>query len=746
MTGTSSALASALADRYTIERELGRGGMATVYLAADLKHRRQIAIKVLKPELAAALGAERFLREIEVTAGLAHPHILPLHDSGEADGFLYYVMPYVAGESLRQWLERETQLPVEEALRITQQVASALDFAHRQDVVHRDIKPENVLLHEGVAMVADFGIALAVSAAGGERLTATGISVGTVEYMSPEQAMGEDLDARSDIYSLGCVLYEMLVGEPPYTGPTAMAVLAKRLSDPVPSARRLREAVPGSVDAGLVRALARERVDRFGSAREFAEALLATEEDEEVAALESIVVLPFENLSPDPENEYFADGLTEELIAELSGIGDLRVISRTTALKLKGTQESVPEIGRELNVHYVLEGSVRKAGNALRITAQLIDAVTDAHIWADRYSGTMEDVFEIQERLARTIVEQLKVTLRPEEERRIAKRPISDPVAYECYVRAKHEMAKWTQDALDKGVELLEKSLAMQGPNELLFATLGIAHTRYFILGIRSEEVLLERAAEWAAKAFELNPESAGGHVVRGLVLWHQGRIQEAVRDFKAALRSDPQNADAIQWLACSAGVSGHLDTARSYYKRLVAVDPWGGMNPGWVEYYDGCFEASVEGYRKEYEMDPNSPYARWAYGNVAVWAGRIDEGSEILDKVVRDYPETTFGRFSAFLTSALRGKRDEALRAMIPELKEAAWQDIQLSWLVAAVFSILGMKDEALDWLEQAVRRGFVNYPFLTQQEPYLESVRGEPRFRSLMEEVKRRWEAFEP
>jgi TolB-like protein len=486
-------------------------------------------------------------------------------------------------------------------------------------------------------------------------------------------------------------------------------------------------------------------VDRFGSAGEFAEALVA-EAGADVESKKSIVVLPFANLSPDPDNAYFADGLTEELIAELSGIGDLRVISRTTAMKLRGTQKDVPEIGRELNVQYVLEGSVRKAGNSLRITAQLIDAVTDAHLWADRYSGTMEDVFEIQERLARTIVEQLKVTLRPEEERRIAERPVSDPVAYECYVRAKHELAKWTRGALDEGVALLEKSLAMTGPNELLFATLGIAHTRYFVLGIKSDEELLAQAERWAAKAFELNPASAGGHVVRGLVLWHQGRIQEAVHDFKAALRSDPQNAEAMHWLASSAGVSGHLGAARSYYKRLVAVDPWGGMNPGWVEYYDGRFDASLEGFRKEYEMDPQSPYTRWAYGSVLVWAGRIDEGCEVLDQAVQDAPETTFGRVAAFLTCALRGKSDEAIRVMTPELREAAWGDIQLAWMVAAVYAILGKKDEAIDWLEQAVRRGFINYPFLAEQEPFLTSIRGEPRFQSLMKEVKRRWKAFQP
>src|SRR5207302_1406183 len=267
-------LTAALAGRYRIERELGRGGMATVHLAHDLKHDRPVALKVLRPEVAAALGAERFLREIAITARLDHPHILTLIDSGEADGFLFYVVPYVRGESLRTKLEREQQLPLDAALRITEQVASALDYAHRQGVIHRDVKPENILLHEGEAMVADFGIALAVLQEAGERLTATGVSVGTPEYMSPEQAAGDrQLDARSDVYSLGAVLYEMLAGEPPHTGPTARAVIAKILAAPPTRLAVVRRDVPGTVDAALARALGKAPADRFASAAAFASAL-----------------------------------------------------------------------------------------------------------------------------------------------------------------------------------------------------------------------------------------------------------------------------------------------------------------------------------------------------------------------------------------------------------------------------------------------------------------------------------------
>jgi serine/threonine protein kinase len=319
-------LRAALGSRYAIHRLLGRGGMAAVYLASDMKHGRPVAVKVLLPEIVPALGGDRFLREIRVTANLQHPHILALYDSGEADGLLYYVMPFVEGESLRQRLQRETQLRVEDALRLTKQVALALSFAHRHGVVHRDIKPENILLHEGVAMVADFGIALAIRAAGSERLTETGLSLGTPEYMSPEQIAGErTIDERSDVYSLACVLYEMLAGQPPFTAATGPAVFARHLTDPVPAITTVRPGVSPFVASAVTRALAKTPADRFASAEAFVMALRAGPSAIEPET-KSIVVLPFENLSPDPENAYFSDGLTEELIAELSGIRALRVI------------------------------------------------------------------------------------------------------------------------------------------------------------------------------------------------------------------------------------------------------------------------------------------------------------------------------------------------------------------------------------------------------------------------------------
>ena len=401
-------------DRYAVERELGRGGMAMVYLARDRKHDRLVAIKVLRPEIVDGETTQRFLREIQILSRLQHPHILALLDSGatdEAQPRPFYVMPYVDGETLRQRLTREGPLPLPEALRLVREAGEALHYAHAQGLIHRDVKPENVLLSQGHALVADFGIARAAGVAAGNRLTRTGLSMGTPHYMSPEQVGGEpEVDARADQYSLACVLYELLAGQPPFTGPSVGAVLSRQVLDPVPPLTTLRPGVPGSVRRAIERALAKIPADRFGNVLEFLAAVEAPEAPEPPAAppRKSIVVLPFANLSPDPENAYFADGLMEEVIADLSRVGALTVISRTSSVKLKETGWDLRRIGRELNVRYALEGSVRRAGSALRITAQLIDTETEAHLWGEKYSGTVDDVFDLQERLSRQIVEALR--------------------------------------------------------------------------------------------------------------------------------------------------------------------------------------------------------------------------------------------------------------------------------------------------------------------------------------------------
>jgi TolB-like protein len=471
--------------------------------------------------------------------------------------------------------------------------------------------------------------------------------------------------------------------------------------------------------------------------------------DPSLGPTKSIAVLPFINLSTDRENEYFADGLTDEVTADLSKLRALRVISRTSAMTFKGTAKDVKTIARELGVGYILEGSVRRAGSRLRITAQLIEAGTDHHLWADTFEGSVEDIFAFQERLARVIVEALKLQLSADEDRRLAERPIGDLHAYECYLQARQEGWRWRRDAIDHAIRLLHNGLTIVGENAGLYAALGLVYLQYREAGLDFGERPLQEAEVCARKVFVLAPESASGFQLRGYIHYSRGRIQEAVRDLKAALEIDPNSADTLLLLSNCYLISGKVSIARPLIDRLLAVDPLTPLShclPGYADAMDGNLAAAVEPYRRMFEMDPGNPMGRLFY----VWALAMNRRMDAIGPIVEAFPAETRSsvpaRLAFFLAQALAGNGPTASAVLTPEIEAIATATDVFPRLLAQGYALAGESERALHWLAIAVDRGFINHPFLARHDPFFESIRNDPRFQKLMETVSKRWESFEP
>src|SRR5438552_3537700 len=567
------ALSAALGDRYRIERVLGRGGMATVYVAEDLRHRRQVAIKVLRPDVAAAIGAERFLREIAIAARLTHPHVLPLIDSGQADGSLYYVMPYVRGETLRERLVREQRFALKDALRIAREVGAGLDYAHREGFVHRDVKPENVLLADGHAVLADFGIARAIFQAGGEHVTEVGLAIGTPEYMSPEQAAGDrELDGRCDVYALACVVYEMLAGEPPFSGNSARAIVARHLSEPPTPLRARRPDAPAAVEQALARALAKDPADRFARVAEFTAALEETRPGAVpslVGRTRSIAVLPFVNASADPENEYLSDGISDELINALTKVDGLRIASRTSAFALKGKPQDIRGIGALLGVSAVLEGTVRKSGDRLRITAQLSAADDGRNLWSERYDRTLDDVFAVQDEISRTIVSTLRTTFLADIADPTPQRYTHNLEAYSLYLKGRYCWNKRSQEGVLESIAFFKQAVmealtALELDPSSLSVRRGVGWLSYY-------SRRYEHALYHLRRAIAMNPTSEDTYRVLGLVLMQQGAYAEAERAFREAITLSPDLSYATAGVAHVLALSGRRREAEALVSELEA-------------------------------------------------------------------------------------------------------------------------------------------------------------------------------
>lgn len=770
---TLQRLRQALATRYRVDAIVGEGGMALVYRAEDLKHHRPVAIKVLRPDVSAALGTERFLREIEVAAGLNHPNILALHDSGESDGLLYFVMPLVEEESLRERLDRDGSLPLDEALRITAEVGDALDYAHRHGLVHRDVKPENVLFQAGHALVGDFGIAQVTTQAG-ERFTRTGLSVGTFTYMSPEQLSGEkEVDARSDVYALGCLLFEMLTGAPPFEAPTSQASMARKLTGPVPILNQLREGIPLTFQDVLEGALAVRPEDRFPSAAAFVQALntantaAAIEADLRkrrrrrglrvgagvvaVAALaagtwwsasltggptmERIAVLPFVDARTDPDLEYYVQGVYQDLVLEMARAG-LRVINPNSMARFADTDRTLREIAQELDVDGIVQGrpTVEPEGVALDLT--LVDGETDEIVWTDRFRP--QNTATLYRVVTRAIAQTIGFPLSPEAVDRLSETREMDPQVYDALLQARFHWQKLTADGLDQAERYYRLALARDSLSaEAWFGLSQVWHFRAQ-MGLISTAEANSHSQPATARAEELDPGLSGLQeelAVRSVWVnwdWEGGR-----QAFGRALDADPTNSLTRVYYALALLYLNRDEEALSQAREAASLDPFNTLVQGIYAqvlnflHRPGDAETVLLGVQ---ERDPDAPIVTSTLRTSYHLLGRDDDAMAMWQNSYRAAgdPEA----LAALERGYESGGYEAALKAVAELFVARSRTAFVPAWQIATLYTRAGEGELALAYLEQAFEARDQNMPSIAV-DPIFDFLRNEPRFQALVERM---------
>jgi serine/threonine protein kinase len=738
---------------FKILEKLGEGGMGIVYLAKDTKLDRKVAIKFLPRHISGNSDErKRFEIEAKAAAALNHPNIATIHAIEESDDEIFIVMEYIAGKELKEVVGAHSgaPMPSNEIIKYSIQIAEGLQAAHKRGIIHRDIKSTNIMITEEARIkIMDFGLA---KVSGDVQVTQVGTTIGTAVYMSPEQARGEEVDHRTDIWSLGVVLYEMATGQLPFKGNYEQAVIYAILNEPYTVIAELNPEIPQNLQAVIEKSLKKDVNERY---TEISEILVDLQNNQTFSPGEildrrekSISVLPFKNMSPDPDNEYFSDGLTEEIISDLSNVEAIRVISRTSAMQLKGTNKDIKAIGKDLNVQFVLEGSVRKAGNNIRISAQLIDVSKEAHLWSEKYNGTLDDIFDIQEKVSRSIVDALRIKLSVEEKNKIQAHPISDPRAYDYYFQARQEILKMTEPSLKKALDLIEHSQSIVGENVLLLSAKGYIHWMYFNSGIESDETHLDETERCAERIFQMEPQSIHGYRLIGLAQVHKKNIREGIRNLEKVLQFDQNDPDALLFLAILLALTGKTEEAHSLGDRLLKIDPLTPFNYLFLSqtpYYEGKFSEAELLIKKAMELDTENSVFRVFYLMVIATIWEKNKVLLFYEESIQKLKNSFFTNLALFFTCALKGDKVSADKVLTEEFMTAARNDIQYSVFVADGFALLNRKEEAISWLENAVDRGFTNYLFLSKHDSFLRKLDSEEKFQQLMVRVKKEWELNE-
>jgi serine/threonine-protein kinase len=776
--GTSPPLQGARVGTYVLTREIGSGAAATVYLAEDTKHRRQVALKLLHGEASSALGSERFRREIEVVAQLQHPHILPLHDSGELDGRLYYVMPLVSGETLRERLARTGALPLDEVRRITNDVAAALDYAHRRGVIHRDVKPANILIDDEHAIVADFGIAHLAAPSTSGALTGAGLIIGTPTYMSPEQATGcADIDARTDIYALGCVVFEMLTGTPPFRGHSVSSIVANHLKALVPSARDLRSELPPQIDGVLRKALAKEPADRYALARDLAVALgdaldslggdvaptgvpaapplrrrlpvapliaavlalaaiaiawlLAASRD---TGPPSVAVLPFTNMSGNSENEYVSDGITEELTGALVQLGGIRVTPRTTAFGYRGRTGDIRQIGRELGVGHIVEGSVRRGADSVRVVVTLLDVRTGERLMDESFDEAFVSVLQLQTRVAARVAGRLQRRLRPVERARLASRHSAVPGAYDAYMNGRYLFDQRIPDSLLKATEFFQRAINLDTTYGRAHAGLADTYSVLAYMGVSDPRQLFAQARAAAQRAVRLNPDVAESHVSLGLIhTFNDWDWTAADSEFKHAIKLDSSLAAAYYFRTWALVAAGQLTEALKALERAENLDRFSLITKTRVATlyaWTDSLSKAESALRRVLAIDSTYAVAHVLLARLLSTMGRDDEALAALPPDSVSLPVYEAGVVGAVYA---RAGRDSAARAAIRRLRQRPYVAYEG---IAKVYAALGDHDRALAALDTALSRRGVGL-IVMGADPLFDEIRGDRRFGQIEDAV---------
>jgi serine/threonine protein kinase/Tfp pilus assembly protein PilF len=734
---------------FEILEKIGEGGMGVVYKARDLQLGRDVVLKFLSTNFLKDEDAKtRFVQEARAAAALDHSNICTVYGIHQDDARIFIAMSLIDGKSLKDRMD-EGPLELGEALDIAAQMAEGLQEAHLKGIVHRDVKPSNIMINSrGQVKIMDFGLAKMTWE---EDLTKTASIVGTVKYMSPEQAQGEKLNAQTDIWSWGVVFYELLTGVYPFKGYNELSVLFSILNENPQPPSRVRGGIPPYIDHVVLKALNKNKTRRFMDFEELLKAMSDSSFTSIVAEPNerSIAVLPFDDISPKKDNEYFSDGLTEEIITDLSKVKCMRVISRNSAMVFKGKRKDSRTIGRELDVQYILEGSVRKADQRIRVSAQLINAHDDSHLWAEKFDGTMEDVFDIQEKVSQAVVKAICRQISPEEEKQMTRRPLDDPYAFECYLKAKQEVMRWDVSALERAVKYLENGLEVVGPHALFYAGLGYVYYQYANMGIDPENAL-NKAESFTRKAFEQDSDSPQGHFLMGIINQAlKGNQQAGIIHLKRALALEPNDLDTMVWLGLGYATVGHPEKAKPLLQKIRRVDPLSEQAkfglPGLVALMDGRFEKAGLYFEEGLREKPHNLPWHIQLCMALILSGQHYKAAVHLKRVKESGSPGFFTLFMRALRQALKEDKDAFTSRLVPELLKTAAQDPMYSYFIAVLFALFQDEGQTLRWLENARDRGFLNYPLLSKHDPLISQFGGNPDFRLLLQRIKQEWESFD-